>query len=477
MKGTAKGCVHMTAKVPLGYSDRKQLIEALLRRKFPGSWAPPPIQPLRPGGFGGSNAGAVELHRQRMEHVDTERKRLTDLPDADLLAMQKEIEAKEKAKRDAEIATLEAVFHAPDNDADFDFWCKAEYWTFDEAIALLLGKDPKKLPVLLMTGTQMRETPFARGYSRLYELGKRATAMQGARLRPITVIRWASETGAVKELPPELLRMPLPPAPSSAGPAQAHQTANLPAAEKDSDAERFRRMRGYPPLAAPSFAGVNWSKWGLMPRVPLWKAVCLSLGLEPREDIHGYGLRTQGRFGPGTPNLQDRLEILQANLSTDGPIRPQGALYQGMLQNPSCEVLQAEVAAFLLANGIDVPAEMRAPVDRDNRPASEASAPPQRGSDARDSGWSIGKPERTDALSRAIYETLQSEHQAGRRRPTASDLLTLWKQKQPPCVVRFMADGVAWAEDEQGAEEQSADRKQLGDRIYRMTKNTAPETR
>lgn len=104
----------------------------------------------------------------------------------------------------------------------------------------------------------------------------------------------------------------------------------------------------------------NWDKWRLMPRVPLWKAVCLSFDLEPRVDIHENHLRNRGRFVHGVPNLQDRLEILQANLSTNGPIHPQGALYAGILQKPDCLVLLSEVAAFLAAKGIEIPAEMAA---------------------------------------------------------------------------------------------------------------------
>lgn len=80
----------------------------------------------------------------------------------------------------------------------------------------------------------------------------------------------------------------------------------------------------------------------------------------------------------GTPNLQDRLEILQANLSTVGPIRPQGALYAGMLQDPNCEVSLSEVAAFLLANGIGIPPDMQAFTRTEPRAATEPETKEQR---------------------------------------------------------------------------------------------------
>lgn len=102
----------------------------------------------------------------------------------------------------------------------------------------------------------------------------------------------------------------------------------------------------------------NWAKWKLIPRTDIWKAVCLSFDREPNDDIYEPMLRSRGSFTRSNQNLQDRLEILQANLSTNGPIRPQGPLYQGMLQSPGCLVLLSEVAAFLTAKGIEVPTEM-----------------------------------------------------------------------------------------------------------------------
>jgi hypothetical protein len=67
----------------------------------------------------------------------------------------------------------------------------------------------------------------------------------------------------------------------------------------------------------------------------------------------------------------DRLEVCKRALSTDGPIRPQGSLYAGMLQNPRCLVVLAEVAAFLVLAEFNVPNEMRASADK--APVAEAA--------------------------------------------------------------------------------------------------------
>lgn len=129
---------------------------------------------------------------------------------------------------------------------------------------------------------------------------------------------------------------------------------------RNEDAARFRRMRGYAHAPVRTSGPPNWDKWKHIPQAPLWKVACLSLGVEPSEDIFGDAIATKRRFPPGKPNLQDRLEILHANLSINGPIRPQKALYRGVLQDPKYPVLLSEVAAFLLTKEIQIPAEMAA---------------------------------------------------------------------------------------------------------------------
>lgn len=71
-------------------------------------------------------------------------------------------------------------------------------------------------------------------------------------------------------------------------------------------------------------------------------------------------------------------------LSTEGPIRPQGPLYSGILQSPRCPVLLGEVAAFLARIGEAVPIEMQAApaVTKTEEPyqsESEEMQPLQRG--------------------------------------------------------------------------------------------------
>lgn len=126
--------------------------------------------------------------------------------------------------------------------------------------------------------------------------------------------------------------------------------------------------------------GPRWPVWRALPRVELWQAVALSLGIEPKDSLRDVAKRGAlahpMRFRlPDPPDLPaeffERLNVCKRALSTDGPIRPQGSLYAGMLQNPCCLVLLAEVAAFLVLAEFTVPDEMRA-----GRPAPTAELMP-----------------------------------------------------------------------------------------------------
>lgn len=105
----------------------------------------------------------------------------------------------------------------------------------------------------------------------------------------------------------------------------------------------------------------NWNKWKFIPKCELWKAVCLTLDIEPNEEKHGMLSWLQSRRGVpyGFPeDFADRLQIAQANVSTNGPIHPQ-SLYVGVLKNPRAEVLLSEVAAASVRWGWTLPQAMQ----------------------------------------------------------------------------------------------------------------------
>jgi hypothetical protein len=140
------------------------------------------------------------------------------------------------------------------------------------------------------------------------------------------------------------------------------------------------RGGGFVGRPAPQRQPARWALWLTIPRVALWQAVLLSLGIEPDDSLEAEAC---GRV-PDEPLSFNRLsrefffrrvDCLRA-LSTEGPIRPQGSLYVGMLQSPRCPVLLAEVAAFLARIGATVPIEMQATPAAAITPTAQAEPAP-----------------------------------------------------------------------------------------------------
>lgn len=180
------------------------------------------------------NAEAREQFQKLKAGRDAERKRLLTLPLAELKALranqlrhaaaQKAEADAADARRKADAADKEAskeaarIYNLPSADADFEHWAKMDHWTFDEALALLLSKDPRVLTrsvlkeelsrdqgFTLFTGPQRPTSAFLRSYEDLRQLAERATVMKGPRLRPADVLLWAHRTRAIAP-PAELVR-------------------------------------------------------------------------------------------------------------------------------------------------------------------------------------------------------------------------------------------------------------------------------
>lgn len=180
----------------MDFAERKQKVEHLLRVKYPFSWAPPPLNALRPGGYGAGNDGvdSKALHERNMQMIEAERQRLMALPDGEFeaaFATAKTVEDS-KVHLEAQIAEKGRFFSHPPAEADFVYWSKVEYWSLDESIALLLGKSPEVVnwkSIQPLTGV----SAFAKQYERLRNLALRATRINRGigGLNPAAVVTWA----------------------------------------------------------------------------------------------------------------------------------------------------------------------------------------------------------------------------------------------------------------------------------------------
>ena len=69
-------------------------------------------------------------------------------------------------------------------------WARLDAWTPEEAVALLLGRDPERVNWTKIKG-RLAESPFVQLYQRVLLMVQRATPLQtGDRLDPSTVLSW-----------------------------------------------------------------------------------------------------------------------------------------------------------------------------------------------------------------------------------------------------------------------------------------------
>jgi hypothetical protein len=131
-------------------------------------------------------------------------------------AARKAAEADRQKSREQAAAEKERkqFYNQPDAQADFGYWLKHDFWSFDQSIALILGKNPNVVtwervraaldPPRLLLAPKPVPTPFLREYETLRALAFASQVMTAsARLRPMDVVRWARDRLGLK-LSPEL---------------------------------------------------------------------------------------------------------------------------------------------------------------------------------------------------------------------------------------------------------------------------------
>lgn len=207
---------------------RQAAVEAVLNHWFPLRSVYQSLQ-LLPKVLASSRPDLADAYKnvpvpEYVQQVEAKRAELLSLAEPQLLALyQAAMDAKREqeqrwaaerqAKREAKAAAQEAgrFYNLPNATADLAFWTKMEYWSFEESIALLLNKNPKAVTwkaVQREISPSFLDTPkgasaFLENYIRLWELGRRATAMQPPKLRPADVVAWARGV-AVVSIPTEL---------------------------------------------------------------------------------------------------------------------------------------------------------------------------------------------------------------------------------------------------------------------------------
>lgn len=201
-------------------AEKARLVEEILRPRHPFYDIAAAFSTL-------SEAGKKQFEEHKAKK-DTDRARLMALALPDLQTMRAsqiaqvkaqeaaclEAEKRRKAAAEQKEAQKEAAkfYNQASANADFSHWATMDYWTFDEALALLLGKDPRILTRAVMkrelapefsllslsqTQTQRPKSEFLRRYEDLRNVAERAATMKPAQLRPIDVILWAGQSGVI----------------------------------------------------------------------------------------------------------------------------------------------------------------------------------------------------------------------------------------------------------------------------------------
>lgn len=215
------GCIVQLSRANMTQFDRD--IEVILKERFPRIVSLRAFDSMvkafaRPGDLGDPDLSGNPLAQELVDAKEFEAKcralppeEIARLASESRLVLRKR-EAEEAEKQRVRQAAMKAkveaqrFFNAPDAAADFVFWCRAPYWTADEAAALLLGRDPRRVnpatleqelntPVGLIFGKRPARSTFHDDFDGLRIFLPRAAEAAHSRLTPAFVVQWAQQTG------------------------------------------------------------------------------------------------------------------------------------------------------------------------------------------------------------------------------------------------------------------------------------------
>lgn len=109
-------------------------------------------------------------------------------------------------------------FNRPEAGADFSHWARAAYWSAEEAVALILGKGPKRVNLINLDEYRTRVSPFIQRFKNLKELIDRAIEAEVVPKQPTPRqwVEWAKKNDfeIPNGLEEELEQLELPSAPT-----------------------------------------------------------------------------------------------------------------------------------------------------------------------------------------------------------------------------------------------------------------------
>jgi hypothetical protein len=166
---------------------RKDIIEFLVRRKFPSMTLAALRNQSQPAAS--TTLGRLRLH----EEMNRYRSELQVLSFEQIHSLYEDESA--KALADLQREEEARFFNQPHAAADFDHWSKAEHWSLDEAIALILGKAPEIVSWERIKTLTYSNSPFVKQYARLRDLAERSRVWQKLfdPVFPVIFLEWAAD--------------------------------------------------------------------------------------------------------------------------------------------------------------------------------------------------------------------------------------------------------------------------------------------
>ncbi len=222
-------------------TEKRHLIERILLLEMP-------MQVFAEAAEGAVKAAATEREvppSPATAPIRARRIALQEMPLAELKALHAKATA-QKAQQDE----AQRFYNKPDaKGLDYSFWLSMDFWTLDEAVAILCQRDPRVVNRAkiesdlapkkgVFSGKTNPPTAFTKDFLALSHLAERSNAMtHSPRLTPTEVIRWA--TGTIGQgvpapllaylaqqpaLPPPAEPEPLAPDPATATPDELRKT-------------------------------------------------------------------------------------------------------------------------------------------------------------------------------------------------------------------------------------------------------------
>lgn len=180
-------------------------IEFLVNRKFPNAKKLKMASVVAPlPGRSAIDRKFPEEQRKKIKEYEADLRALDHSDLMELFESEQDAQRKELALK-AETEERDRFFNQPSSNADYDHWCKATYWTLDEAIALSFGKDPEQVSWdILKNHHSYPPSPFVEQYRKIRDLAIRAKNYNQLYdpILPGLFLAWAIRTGI--EVVPEL---------------------------------------------------------------------------------------------------------------------------------------------------------------------------------------------------------------------------------------------------------------------------------